>query len=175
VRRAAPPGWSSLEAVADDGSVMLEERARPGTPVVEPTEAGALALGERYWAEVERLTLGLVRTRHRGGALELGALRWTLLRFGAPHAAADGSGARSLFPILGGLLARAPAGSISFEQRVEPVTELRVTVEGFLPRLDVRPGGPLWSGVLFRHVQLRLHTAVGRRYFARLIAEAGKR
>ena len=81
------------------------------------------------------------------------------------------SGVASCFPIAGGILARAPGGSITFAQVVEPVVELRATIDGFFPRLGSKPGGPPWTGALYRHVQRRIHTGVSRRYFRRLIAE----
>ena len=68
--------------------------------------------------------------------------RWTLLRFGAPQTVVDESGAFTRFPIVGGLLARAPGGSITFAQVVEPAVELRATIDGFFPRLGGKPGGP---------------------------------
>ena len=83
----------------------------------------------------------------------------------------DSSGALSRFPIAGGLLARTAAGSITFAQTSGPQVELRATIDGFIPRLGGRPGGPAWTGGLYRHVQQRLHTSVSRRYFRRLLAE----
>ena len=75
------------------------------------------------------------------------------------------------YAILGGALARAPGGAISFAQQVGPCPELRSTISGFLPLLAARPGWPSWTGALYEQVQVRLHAAVGRRYFARLVQE----
>ncbi|MGZ4337023.1 MAG: hypothetical protein ACXVRA_06885, partial [Gaiellaceae bacterium] len=123
-------------------------------------------------SEVEAYTHGLVRACERERDLELRLLgRWTLLRFGAPQTVVNESGALSRFPIVGGLLARAPAGSITFAQTIRPTIELRATIDDFLPRFDGRPGGPAWTGALYRHVQRRLHTSVSHRYFRRLIGE----
>ena len=52
-----------------------------------------------------------------------------------------------------------------------PAVELRATIDGFFPRLGGRPGGPAWTGALYRHVQQRIHTSISRRYFRRLIGE----
>jgi hypothetical protein len=165
-------GWSSSERQSPDGAVQFEQRVRSTHPLVELSERGAAALGERYWEEVEAFTHRLVLERKRGCELELRLLgRWTLLRFGAPQTVVDESAAFTRFPIVGGLLARAPGGSITFAQVVEPVVELRATIDGFFPRLGGKPGGPPWAGALYRHVQRRLHTSVSRRYFRRLIAE----
>jgi hypothetical protein len=50
---------------------------------------------------------------------------------------------------------------------------MRSTITGFFPRLAARQGEPDWTGALYSHVQSRIHVAVSRRYFKRLIAEAG--
>jgi hypothetical protein len=165
-------GWSSSERKSPAGAVQFEQRVRASRPVVELSEAGALALGERYWQEVEAFTHRLVRVHEHQRELELRLLgRWVLLRFGAPETEVDESCALSRFPIVGGLLARAPAGSISFAQTTLPTVELRATIEGFLPRLGGRAGGPAWTGSLYRQVQQRIHTRVSRRYFESLIRE----
>ena len=52
-----------------------------------------------------------------------------------------------------------------------PAVELRATIDGFFPRLGGRPGGPAWTGAIYRHVQQRIHTSISRRYFQRLIGE----
>jgi hypothetical protein len=172
VARPQLTGWSSAESQSPDGAVQFEQRVHATRPLVEFSERGALALGSRYWEEVAVATGRLVRPHRTGQELELRLLgRWTLLRFGAPQAAVDDSGVWSRFAIVGGLLARAPGGSITFAQTAGPVVELRATVDGFFPRLGGRPGGPPWTGALYRHVQRRLHTSVSRRYFRRLIAE----
>jgi hypothetical protein len=172
VTRPQLTGWSSTERQSPDGSVEFSQSVRATRPLVELSERGALALGTRYWEEVEAATRRLVRTRARGAELELRLLgRWTLLRFGPPQTSVEASGVASRFPIAGGVLARAPGGSITFAQAVEPVVELRATIDGFFPRLGGRPGGPPWTGALYRHVQRRIHTSVSRRYFRRLIAE----
>ena len=161
--RPALTGWSSTERTSPDGSVQFEQRVRATRPLVELSERGALALGERYWPEVEACTRRLVRARRLTGEIDLRLLgRWTLLSFGAPQTIVDASGALCRYPIIGGLLARSGAGSITFAQVVAPEVELRATIDGFQPRL---------SAALYRHVQQRIHTSVSRRYFRRLIAE----
>ncbi len=173
VRQSTLAGWNSTEEYALGGAVRLEQCVRPSSPVVDLSEEGGLALGQRYWQGVESFTYRLVRARQRGSDLELRLFgRWTLLRFGNPEAAADESAALSRYPILGGFLARGPGGSITFAQTVRPAVELRVTVDGFFPRLDGRPGWPVWTGALYRQVERRLHTEISRRYFARMIHEA---
>jgi hypothetical protein len=151
------------------GAVASQQRLRVARPVVAVSEEGALALGRVYWEEVERFTRGLVRVRSRGGGIELvlGG-RLVLLSFGPPDNRLDGDSIVCRYPILGGVLARAPGGAISFSQQAGDRPELRSTITGFQPRLGARPGRPDWTGALYAQVQARLHGAVGRRYFARL-------
>lgn len=134
------------------------------------TEEGARTLGRVYWEEVERCTRGLVRARSGSGGVELRLLgRAALLRFGPPEVRLVGDVVVCRYPILGGLLARAPGGSISFAHQGGESPELRSAITGFFPRLGARPGRPDWTGALYAHVQARVHRAVGRRYFARLV------
>jgi|1186.fasta_scaffold43743_2 hypothetical protein len=165
-------GWSSTERVSEAGAVTFEQLVTSSRPLVEHSEAGALALAESYWSEVELTTRRLVRVRRHDGAIALRLLgRWTLLRFGAPTAVVDETGVLSRFPITGGALARTAGGSITFSQTAMPAVRLRATIDGFFPRLGGRPGGPAWTGGLYRHVQQRIHTNISRRYFRRLIGE----
>ncbi|HXV57784.1 MAG TPA: hypothetical protein VD704_07945 [Gaiellaceae bacterium] len=138
-------------------------------PVVELSPEGAALLGRAYWREVERFTRGLVRPDEHPGGLDLRLCsRVRLLRFGRPELEAAGDTVTCRYPIVGGLLARAPGGSISFVQRGGAEPELSSTIAGFHPRLAARPGRPDWTGALYAHVQARVHRAVGRRYFERL-------
>jgi hypothetical protein len=147
---------------------------RVNAPVVSTTVGGAHSLGARYWLEVESFTRGLVRAQRRGETTELRILGRgpLLLGFGAPQVRASGSFVVCRYPIRGGLLARRAAGAISFAQTGSPDAELRSAITGFFPALAARPGLPEWTGALYAHVQARLHVAISRRYFARLIAEA---
>jgi hypothetical protein len=170
--RPALTGWSSSERVSPAGAVEFEQRAQATRPLVELSADGALELGSRYWREVEAATHRLVRARTRDGEVELRGLGvLTLLRFGRPETAVDEARVLSRFPIVGGLLARSPAGAISFSQTSGPPVELRATIDGFFPRLAGRPGAPAWTGALYRHVQRRLHTSISDRYFRRMIGE----
>jgi hypothetical protein len=152
------------------GAVASEQRLRVERPVVAASAEGGRTLGRIYWEEVERFTRGLVRARvHRGG-IELVLLeRAVLLSFGPADIRARDDLVVCRYPIVGGLLARAPGGSISFAQRAGDLPELRSTIAGFLPRLGARPGRPRWTGALYAQIRARLHRAVGRRYFARLV------
>jgi hypothetical protein len=165
-------GWATWQRQTDDGAVESEQRIALERPVVEFTRAGAERLGRAYWPEVRRITGSLVRPRQRGSALELRALGGpVLLRFGEPTVEASDTRAACSYPILGGLLASRAAGEITFEQTAGA---MRSTIRGFFPRLAGREGEPDWTGALYNKVQSRAHLAVTRRYFRRLIAEAGR-
>jgi hypothetical protein len=148
------------------GAFESVQRVALPAPVVAWTTSGARTLGERYWSEVQRSTLGLVRARKASTEPELRLLGRgpVLLRFGAPELVATAELVACLYPICGGLLVRAPGGSISFSQAGSRPVELRSAIDGFFPRL---------AGMVYRQ-QARLHAALSRRYFARLWREAGR-
>jgi hypothetical protein len=134
------------------------------SPVVEHNATGARRLGELYWRELRRVTLGVLRTTVRDEELEIRLLGRgpALLRFGRPQRTVDGESVTCTYPIHGGLLARAPVGSLRFTQDGRGAVAVTSAVEGFFPRL----------GVLYAPIQSQLHVALGRRYFARLRHEA---
>jgi hypothetical protein len=109
-------------------------------PVVERSAEGARRLGELYWSEVERATVRVVRTRTSDCGLEvlLFGAGPALLRFGTPEHAAGSNVVSCVYPILGGLLARSAAGSISFVQSRSDAVEVTSSIEGFFPRLAGR-------------------------------------
>lgn len=168
-------GWHSWQRQTEDGAVESEQRAALRLPVVEFSIPGARILGREYWSEVERATHRLVRARTRNGSLELRLFGtgFVLLRFGPPTVEATSEVASCSYPIVGGLLARRPAGEIVLAQVGGSMPVVRSTIRGFFPSLAAREGEPGWTGALYSQVQSRIHLAISRRYFARLIAEAG--
>jgi hypothetical protein len=167
-------GWDSWQGQTDDGAVESEQRVALRFPVVDFSEAGAEHLGCAYWREVERVTKRLVRARTRNGSLELRLLGRgpCLLRFGRPTLDATSTKASCSYPIRGGLLARRPVGEIAFAQVDGSTAYVCSAIRGFFPTLAARQGEPDWTGALYTRLQSRIHVAVSRRYFARLIAEA---
>ncbi len=166
--------WESWQRQTGDGAVESQQGVVLGGPVVEFSCAGAERLGDAYWREVARVTRGLVRPRARNGALELRLFGHgpALLRFGPPTLQATDTLVRCSYPIEGGLLARRPAGEIAFAQVGGSSPTVRSTIRGFFPSLAARQGERDWTGALYSHVQSRVHVAISRRYFARLINEA---
>lgn len=171
-----PGMWSSSQAQSLSGAFESVQCVELPAPVVERSAAGARRLGDLYWCELERSTLGLIRARSAAGAPQLRLLGFgpALLRFGQPELAVSSNTVSCLYPIRGGLLVRTPAGSISFTQTGSADVEVRSAITGFFPRLAAPPGRPRWNGLLYPHIQARLHVALGRRYFARLWQEAGR-
>lgn len=170
---SAVDGWNTWQRQTEDGAVESEQRVVLRAPVVEFSAAGAQRLGRAYWREVEHVTRRVVRARERNGALELRLLGKgpALLRFGPPGVEATDELASCSYPIRGGLLARRPTGEILFAQVGGRPPALRSTIRGFFPRFAAREGEPDWTGALYNQVQSRIHVAVSRRYFARLIDE----
>jgi hypothetical protein len=167
-------GWEAWQGQRDDGAVESEQRVVLLTPVVEFSEPGGEQLGRVYWREVERVTRRLVQARERRGSIELRLLGRgpSLLRFGAPTIEVTTALVSCSFRIEGGLLARRPGGEIVFAQTGDAPPVVRSAIRGFFPSLASRTGSPDWTGALYNRVQSRIHVAISRRYFARLIAEA---
>lgn len=146
-----------------DGAIESDERVDLPRQAVPTTQAGALELGERYWDEVTRATLGLVRMRALPDGSELRApFGPALLRFGPVELAAGDDGVSCRFPICGGVLARRPSGALVLSQTGAGTTQLRAAVTGFRPRLGSRP---------YDQIQRRIHLAISRRFFRRLLQE----
>jgi hypothetical protein len=169
--------WESTQRQTALGAVESEQRVRLVRPVVDGSVDGAQRLGSAYWREVERFTFGLVRVRQGLHGMELRLLgrRPLLLAFGRPVTDIAEGSVRCGYPITGGLLAHQPGGEIVFAQdQVGDRLWLRSTITGFFPALAARPGEPDWTGALYSQVQRRIHLAISRRYFSRLIGEAGQ-
>lgn len=141
--------------------VESEERACAPHSIVELSPEGGRRLATAYWREVEKTTGGLVRVHRSAEGLALRALGANLLTFGLPRIETEGERVMCSYPIEGGLLARRPGGSITLAQDGRILTS---SISAFHPRLGFLPG-------LYSHVQARIHAAVSRRYFARLIRE----
>jgi hypothetical protein len=172
--RGRERSWSSTQTRSPTGAFESVQRIAFSAPVVERSAAGARRLGELYWREVERSTFGVIRSRAAADGLEVRLLgiRPALLRFGQPEHVVSSRSVSCLYPIRGGLLARAPAGSISFTQTGLDAVEVSSTIKGFFPRLATRHQWRGWHGLLYPQIQARLHVALGRRYFARLWRDA---
>jgi hypothetical protein len=168
--------WSSTQTRSPSGAFESVQRTAFSTPVVERSTAGATQLGEVYWREVQRSTLGLIRVQRGADGLDVRLLGIgpALLRFDRPEHTVNSITVRCLYPIRGGLLVRTPGGSISFTQTGSDVVEVSSAIAGFFPRLAARGEGRRWRGLLYAQVQARLHVALGRRYFTRLWREARK-
>ena len=119
----------------EDGTVDIVQRA-PAT-----AQAAEEQLERLYWSALRRATFGVARFERN--AVRVAGLWPALLRFG-PMA----GGVR---PIVGGMFARRPHGSIRWEANG---SEVVVAVERFAPLLR----GPLWR------FESWFHDVVGRRF-----------
>jgi hypothetical protein len=158
-------GFRTSEARATDGSFATEQRVLAPAPVVTFSADGGEYLGRAYWSAVGRVSRGLVQARVGDGGvtIRLAVLASPLLRVGPAEVAVDDDCVTCRYPILGGLLVRRPGGAIVVAQAGREPTALYVAVTGFFARLG--------SGAVHRHLQQRIHLAVSRRYFTRLLAE----
>jgi hypothetical protein len=158
-------GFRSTGSRAADGSIETEERILAVVAVVPLSESGASELGDAYWAAIQQVSRGLVRAsvREGGVVIRLAFVASPLLRFGPAEVAVDAERLTCRYPILGGLLARRPGGALVIAQTGREPAEIYVAVTGFVARL----GG----GRIYRHLQQRIHVAVSRRFFARLLEE----
>jgi hypothetical protein len=158
-RRVDLEGWSSMRSADGSSESVLMHR-----PVVAQSEEGARRLGDRYWAAVADASRGLVRPRRTRHGVELRVLGRgpVLLRMTGPETAVGAAGLSCRYRIVGGLLARLPAGTLTLAQLSEPPYELRATVAEFVPRLGTG---------LYEHLQRRIHVAVSRRFFRALLDE----
>jgi hypothetical protein len=162
---ASSDGFRSIERRGPDRSLVTEQTLKTGRPIVPFSEAGARALGGGYWVEVTRATRRLLRYHESGEGLELRILGVgpALLRFGGVEVAVGTELISCTYRIRGGLLALGEGGTISVSQVGGSPTELRVAVDGFLAR-----GGLVYA------LQRRLHVAISRRFFRRLISEEAR-
>ena len=164
--------WQTSQRQLPDGAVESEQRVTVSAPAVAFDDAGANALGEHYWREVERATHGLVRARRttEGVRLQLLGRGPVLLSFAPARLEANLHRVHCSFPISGGRLARRAAGELTFAQVAGERVELRSAIHGFYPALVAHEGRRDWTGALYNSVQSRIHVAISRRYFATLAA-----
>jgi hypothetical protein len=156
-------GWRSRYVRGADGAIASDESVALSNVAGAPSGDEARYLAECYWLAVARASGGLVRRRITKRGVELRLLGSVpLLRFGLPETSCDTDVVACRYTILGGVLARRPGGRLTLSKRFRPEPALRAAVEGFFPRLGVRP---------YQALQHRLHVAVSRRFFAALIAE----
>jgi hypothetical protein len=159
--RAELAGWGSWRRIATDGAVDSEQRVLVGAAVVERNEDGARRLAASYWDELNGFGRRLFSTREHSGGVDVRLLRSgpVLLALGPVETEISRTTTAASHPILGGLLVRRRGGRISFEQLEGEPIELRSRISGFYPR----------RGPFYGLVQWKLHVAVSRRYFRRLI------
>ena len=159
---ASPPtrrAGTRRSACPPPGAVPFEQLVhRPGRSSSTPRRARSHSR-DRYWQEVEVTTRASCAPRSATGGIALRLFgRLTLLRFGAPETAVDDAGALSASRSPAACSrARPAARSASRRRRPTPSSCARRST-GSSRASAGRPGAPLWTGALYRHVQRRLHT-----------------
>ena len=159
--RADLVGWTSTQAVGADGAVESEQRVVSTAPVVERTEDGARRLAASYWRELGRFAGPLFSAREHSVGVEVRFLGRgpVLLALGAVETELSPRTASASHAIIGGVLVRRRGGRIIFEQVDGDPVQLRSRIIGFHPR----------RGPFYGLVQRKVHEAVSRRYFQRLL------
>ena len=116
----------------------------------------------RYWDALNGFGRRLFIAREHSGGVDVRVLRGgpVLLALGPVETEISRTTIAALATrSCGGLLVRRRGGRISFEQLEGEPIELRSRISGFYPR----------RGPFYGLVQWKLHVAVSRRYFRRLI------
>jgi hypothetical protein len=159
---ALPDDFRAVERRELDRSVVTEQTMGTVRPIVPFSDEGARALGRIYWVEVMRASRRLVRYRETREGLELSLLGVgpSLLRLGGVELAVGAKYVSCTYRIRGGLLTLGEGGTLSVSQVGGDTTELQVGVNGLLAR----------RGLIYA-LQKRLHVAISRRFFRRLVAQ----
>lgn len=162
-------GWQTSERETADGTVESRQWIALPRPVVAADDTGAHELGRRYLAEIAEVTHGLVRARVQPGGVTLVlAGLVTLLRFGPPEVDSEPTRVACRFPILGGLLAARPGGSLLVAQRSGGDPALELAVSGYFPRLVSLRRRSL-RRLVYAAVQAPAHRAISRRFLERCV------
>ena len=141
--------------------VLASRRGAPGSRRTGARSSGSLGVSsgrESETASLELRLLGRARPCFGSASADRSRRRTRL--------------SRCTLSDQGGLLARRPAGEIVFAQVGGSPPSRPLDDSRLLPELAARQGERDWTGALYSHVQSRVHVAISRRYFARLIAEA---
>jgi hypothetical protein len=130
-------------------------------------------LARTYWRSLARSVAGATRAEGEPlGPLRLriGRRGPVLLAFGPAEVHREGEALELRFPIVGGLAASRPGGTLELVLRPGAAG---VVVRGYAPRLAGRRGALRPVGALYELGQRGVHAAVTRGYLRRLERELG--
>lgn len=160
---------SSVNSVTlADGLAGASQSLLVSADLLSASPAQLAALGAAYLRFLDALPLlALAHQRERACVgLALAPRRLPLLCFAAPYLAANRAGRELRYPIVGGLMVRAPGGHLAFGVGPEGGrARLWVDVLAYQPRL-----GP---GLLYLLTQVQLHRLITVAYLRRLVAAQG--
>jgi hypothetical protein len=126
------------------------------------------ALAHGYLRSLDALPM-LSLALHPGGACvgpSFAPRRLALLRFAPPYLAASRGGRELRYPIVGGLMARAPGGHLAVGAAPEGArARVWIDVVAFRPRLGLGP--------LYVLTQVQVHRLVTTAYLRRAVGQAG--
>jgi hypothetical protein len=150
----------------EDGAAAAAQSCLVPRALAQAPLAWLVGLGEGYALELARLPFLSVWRRPRGGhsvGLRLGARPLAFLSFAPPYLAAARGGRELRYPIVGGLMVRAPGGHLAFGITPEGQrARLWVEVLAFSPRLGLGP--------LYILTQAQLHRLITAAYLRRVAA-----
>ena len=173
-----PPLERGASRARSTGAFESVQRVRLPAPVVEHSAAGAKRLGDAVLARARALDARPRPSAGRAPRQWSSGCSGSALHcsgFGPPELSVTPSSVTCRYPILGGLLAR-HAGRLDLVHadgcRRRRASAPRSTASSLASRTRRLRRG--WNGLLYPQLQTRLHVALGRRYFARLRAEAAR-
>ncbi len=159
-----PDGFANTLTLAGGMAAAGQSCLVPGELAAAPLP-WLSALADGYARLLARLPLLAVAPRPGGGrcvGLALAPRRLPLLCFAQPYLAAARGGRELRYPIVGGLMARAPGGHLAFGVAPEGArARLWIDVVAFRPRLGLGP--------LYVLTQAQAHRLITAAYLRRVI------
>lgn len=148
-----------IDTIAFDNGTTTAEQSCLVPPSLAAAEYAWLSgFGEGYAAFLAGLPLLTVIRRQGGGhnvAFAVAPRSVQLLSFAGPYLTAASGGRELRYPIVGGLMARAPGGHLAFGAApVDTSMRVWIRVHAFRPRLGLGPAYLLSQAQLHRHITI---------------------
>lgn len=138
------------------------------TPTQNPTPTRAAEAGERYWAFLRRIGLGLLRVQRRpDGGVDIGLPGLLLLAFDAPAIVEHDGGFAARYGIKAGAVVQRQGQEQGYLQVGVGAQRLSLVVEGYYAAL-VGPRRTPVRVALYLATQSTLHLLIARSFLALL-------